>query len=177
MYRARVQVIDLSGCEYVQVNSSVTSYCRNLMNQQPAHSFLNAPLTNFSKFIIQYCQVFIFWLLSEQIKNSGSFTRAQETLSLLVGIFVIFVHNPYFGIKKTENKSTLPAHSIQSADNPKELSFFITILPGNHFFVLLQNPTSTNIRGTSISTPTTVANAAPEDSPNSITAVAMATSK
>jgi hypothetical protein len=37
--------------------------------------------------------------------------------------------------------------------------------------------TSINITGTSISTPTTVANAAPEDKPNNIVAVAMATSK
>ena len=37
--------------------------------------------------------------------------------------------------------------------------------------------TSISITGTSISTPTTVASAAPEDSPKSIVAVAMATSK
>ena len=43
--------------------------------------------------------------------------------------------------------------------------------------VLLQIDTRTNIRGTSISTPTTVANAAPEESPNKTTAVAIATSK
>jgi len=34
-----------------------------------------------------------------------------------------------------------------------------------------------SIRGTSIKTPTTVANAAPEDRPNSIADVAIATSK
>ena len=43
--------------------------------------------------------------------------------------------------------------------------------------VLLQIETRTNIRGTSISTPTTVANAAPEERPNKTTAVAIATSK
>ena len=43
--------------------------------------------------------------------------------------------------------------------------------------VLLQIDTRTNIRGTSISTPTTVANAAPDERPNKITAVAIATSK
>ena len=43
--------------------------------------------------------------------------------------------------------------------------------------VLLQTDTRTNIRGTSMSTPTTVANAAPEERPNKITAVAIATSK
>ena len=43
--------------------------------------------------------------------------------------------------------------------------------------VLLQIDTRTNIRGTSISTPTTVANAAPEERPNKTTAVAIATSK
>ena len=37
--------------------------------------------------------------------------------------------------------------------------------------------TSISISGTSIRTPTTVASAAPEESPNSITAVAIATSK
>ena len=43
--------------------------------------------------------------------------------------------------------------------------------------VLLQIDTRTNIRGTSMSTPTTVANAAPEERPNKTTAVAIATSK
>ena len=43
--------------------------------------------------------------------------------------------------------------------------------------VLLQTETRTNIRGTSMSTPTTVANAAPEERPNKTTAVAIATSK
>ena len=43
--------------------------------------------------------------------------------------------------------------------------------------VLLQTETRTNIRGTSMSTPTTVANAAPDERPNKITAVAIATSK
>ena len=37
--------------------------------------------------------------------------------------------------------------------------------------------TSHSMTGTSMSTPTTVARAAPEERPNSITAVAMATSK
>jgi len=36
---------------------------------------------------------------------------------------------------------------------------------GNKFCVLRQNLTSISMRGTSISTPTTVASAAPEDSP------------
>ena len=43
--------------------------------------------------------------------------------------------------------------------------------------VLLQTDTRTNIRGTSMNTPTTVANAAPEERPNKTTAVAIATSK
>ena len=43
--------------------------------------------------------------------------------------------------------------------------------------VLLQIDTRTSIRGTSMSTPTTVANAAPEERPNKTTAVAIATSK
>jgi hypothetical protein len=43
--------------------------------------------------------------------------------------------------------------------------------------VLKQILTSINMTGTSISTPTTVAKAAPDESPNSIVAVAMATSK
>ena len=43
--------------------------------------------------------------------------------------------------------------------------------------VPLQTETRTNIRGTSMSTPTTVANAAPEERPNKTTAVAIATSK
>jgi len=43
--------------------------------------------------------------------------------------------------------------------------------------VLLQIETSISIAGTSIKTPTTVANAAPEESPKSIVAVAIATSK
>ena len=43
--------------------------------------------------------------------------------------------------------------------------------------VLLQTDTRTNISGTSMSTPTTVANAAPEERPNKTTAVAIATSK
>ena len=47
----------------------------------------------------------------------------------------------------------------------------------NQPFVRWQNRTRKSIKGTSISTPTTVASAAPEDSPNNIAAVAMATSK
>ncbi len=47
----------------------------------------------------------------------------------------------------------------------------------NQPLVLLQNPTSISINGTSIKTPTTVARAAPDESPNSITDVAIATSK
>ena len=47
----------------------------------------------------------------------------------------------------------------------------------NQCCVLTQIRTSISITGTSISTPTTVASAAPDDSPNSIVAVAMATSK
>ncbi len=47
----------------------------------------------------------------------------------------------------------------------------------NKWQVLLQIDTRTNIRGTSISTPTTVANVAPEERPNKTTAVAIATSK
>ena len=43
--------------------------------------------------------------------------------------------------------------------------------------VLLQIDTRASIRGTSMSTPTTVANAAPEERPNKTTAVAIATSK
>ena len=43
--------------------------------------------------------------------------------------------------------------------------------------VLRQILTNINITGTSMSTPTTVAKAAPEDKPNSMAAVAMATSK
>ena len=41
----------------------------------------------------------------------------------------------------------------------------------------MQTDTRTNISGTSMSTPTTVANAAPEERPNKTTAVAIATSK
>jgi hypothetical protein len=47
----------------------------------------------------------------------------------------------------------------------------------NHFWVRRQIFTSISITGTSISTPTTVARAAPEDKPNNIVAVAIATSK
>jgi hypothetical protein len=43
--------------------------------------------------------------------------------------------------------------------------------------LIIQNPTNASIKGTSINTPTTVANAAPDDKPNNITAVAIATSK
>lgn len=49
--------------------------------------------------------------------------------------------------------------------------------PSNQGSVFLQKPTSMSITGTSMSTPTTVARAAPELRPKSITAVAMATSK
>lgn len=48
---------------------------------------------------------------------------------------------------------------------------------GNQCSVRRQILTSHNITGTSISTPTTVAKAAPEDKPKSIVAVAIATSK
>ena len=48
---------------------------------------------------------------------------------------------------------------------------------GNQSCVLRQNLTNISITGTSISTPTTVANAAPDDRPKSMVAVAMATSK
>ena len=47
----------------------------------------------------------------------------------------------------------------------------------NHPFVLRHILTSRSIVGTSISTPTTVARAAPEESPKRMVAVAMATSK
>jgi len=47
----------------------------------------------------------------------------------------------------------------------------------NKLHDLLQIETSISIKGTSIKTPTTVANAAPEESPNSIADVAIATSK
>ena len=47
----------------------------------------------------------------------------------------------------------------------------------NQSCVLRQNLTSISMTGTSISTPTTVASAAPDDSPKSMVAVAMATSK
>ena len=47
----------------------------------------------------------------------------------------------------------------------------------NKWQVLLQTDTRASIRGTSMSTPTTVANAAPEERPNKTTAVAIATSK
>ncbi len=48
---------------------------------------------------------------------------------------------------------------------------------GNQTFVFKQNLTKPSIKGTSISTPTTVASAAPDDNPYSIVAVAIATSK
>jgi len=48
---------------------------------------------------------------------------------------------------------------------------------GNQDAVRLHNSTNINMTGTSIKTPTTVASAAPEFNPNSITAVAIATSK
>ena len=47
----------------------------------------------------------------------------------------------------------------------------------NHFLVRKQIRTSISITGTSIRTPTTVARAAPDERPKSITAVAIATSK
>jgi hypothetical protein len=47
----------------------------------------------------------------------------------------------------------------------------------NQLCVRRQARTKASMRGTSIKTPTTVARAAPEDSPKSMTAVAMATSK
>jgi len=47
----------------------------------------------------------------------------------------------------------------------------------NQWVVFRQTFTSISISGTSIKTPTTVARAAPEDMPNSIVEVAMATSK
>lgn len=53
----------------------------------------------------------------------------------------------------------------------------LVILLSNQCFVRKQYLTRPSITGTSISTPTTVARAAPELRPNSVTAVAMATSK
>ena len=47
----------------------------------------------------------------------------------------------------------------------------------NQWVVFRQILTNISITGTSINTPTTVASAAPEDSPKSMVAVAMATSK
>jgi hypothetical protein len=47
----------------------------------------------------------------------------------------------------------------------------------NHLCDFKHTLTSISITGTSIRTPTTVANAAPDDNPNSVTDVAMATSK
>jgi len=47
----------------------------------------------------------------------------------------------------------------------------------NRLGVLLQIETSISIKGTSIKTPTTVASEAPDESPNSIADVAIATSK
>ena len=67
-----------------------------------------------------------------------------------------------------------------SIENPpllkeSEEGLLLVIKPGRR--VRLQNPTSISMGGTSIKTPTTVANATPEERPNNITAEAMATSK
>ena len=60
-----------------------------------------------------------------------------------------------------------------------EESKFALILdyPGNHLTVRLTTQTSISIIGTSISTPTTVANEAPEFIPKSVIATATANSK
>ena len=53
----------------------------------------------------------------------------------------------------------------------------VVLAPGNQPRVRWQKRTSSSIKGTSISTPTTVARAAPDFRPKSMTAVAIATSK
>lgn len=84
----------------------------------------------------------------------------------------------------TVTENTFPRHfrfgstRRMSGKNSSEAFFHDYAFPVlNHPAVLLQIPTSINITGTSMSTPTTVASAAPDERPKSITAVAMATSK
>ena len=67
--------------------------------------------------------------------------------------------------------------SSEDDDDDNFQYFILHISFANPFCVFRQIRTSISMTGTSISTPTTVARAAPEDRPNNIVAVAIATSK
>lgn len=64
-----------------------------------------------------------------------------------------------------------------SEESKFALIFNLLDYPGNHLTVRLTTQTSISIIGTSISTPTTVANEAPEFIPKSVIATATANSK
>jgi len=67
-------------------------------------------------------------------------------------------------------------YSLSSLQKQR-FSYEDTVVRLKHAFVRRQILTSISMTGTSIRTPTTVAKAAPEESPNNIVAVAIATSK
>ena len=90
--------------------------------------------------------------MSGGLKRSCSQLKLNNTGRMLKFYFILFLH---FDIS----------------------SQFIGSLRENQFGVFRQIFTSISMTGTSMSTPTTVASAAPEDKPKSIVAVAMATSK
>jgi len=90
---------------------------------------------------------------------------------------------PFFSCARTEKVDAKIKNSNNKLDNDH---FFILpssmigppyLSRGNQWVVFRQIFTSMSITGTSISTPTTVARAAPEESPKSMVDVAMATSK
>jgi hypothetical protein len=90
--------------------------------------------------------------------------RSGSLSHLCIGKKSIFI------LRRRERKR-LPA----AEDFPDDLGLENQVL--NHFWVRKLIRTSISMTGTSIRTPTTVAKAAPDESPKSMTAVAMATSK
>ena len=80
------------------------------------------------------------------------------------------IRKTVFGLDESKNCTIFNGFNVEDGINSK-------LHYSKKWQVLLQTDTRTNIRGTSMSTPTTVANAAPEERPNKTTAVAIATSK
>ena len=97
-------------------------------------------------------------------------------------VFIITQDNQAEGLRLVREVNSqalinLPPLPLNAPLAYRNIRFYRGLLSVNQCCVLVQNLTSISINGTSISTPTTVARAAPEESPKSITDVAMATSK
>ncbi len=106
-----------------------------------------------------------------QLHDAGATVchRIMKRVFLVNRLYVALV-----GFRSDQNSGTRCFNTVHVNRDPlfDAQGFF-----GKYGFVLRQNFTSINITGTSMSTPTTVAKAAPDERPKSIVAVAIATSK